>query len=125
MEVINSVECYRNNNRKYGALVDQPAKPVGGSVVSFKVVASGTGTLTYMATKRHIDQAFISIPAVQSFISKSEEIRLDNVEVRYRKRNHQVLVSNGSLSVTSSPVILSVSKPNIILPTYPNQPIVN
>ncbi|MGO4818373.1 T9SS sorting signal type C domain-containing protein [Flavobacterium sp. W22_SRS_FP1] len=105
-----------------------------GSIVSFKVVASGTGILTYTWQRKrpNIDQAFISIPAednVTYSIPSQDEIRLKNVGTTLSPNGtqYQVVVSNGSCSLTSSPVILSVNEiTNIISPTLtPNQSIVD
>ncbi len=105
-----------------------------GSVVSFKVVASGTGTLTYTWQRKRpgIDQTFISIPDEKNVtysIPSQNEIRLENVGTTLSPNGtqYQVVVSNGSCDLTSSSVILSVNEiTNIISPTLtPNQSIVD
>jgi hypothetical protein len=105
-----------------------------GSIVSFKVIASGTGTLTYTWQRKrpNIDQAFISIPDEKNVTypnPSQDEIRLENVGTTLSPNGtqYQVLVSNGSCSVKSSPVILSVNEiTNVISPPLtPNQSIVD
>ncbi|MFV7233950.1 T9SS sorting signal type C domain-containing protein [Flavobacterium sp. ZB4R12] len=84
------------------------------SIVTFKVVAGGTGTLTYIwQRKRPSDASFTAIP-VETNVSYPNpgEIRLQNVgsSLSPNGTQYQVVVSNGTCSVTSIAAQLSVNE---------------
>jgi len=84
-----------------------------GSIVSFKVVTSGTGLNYIWQRKRPSDASFVTIP-VEANVSypNSGEIRLQNVgsSLSPDGTQYQVIVSNATCSVTSSAATLSVNE---------------
>ena len=114
--------CVKYGN--YGVLSVNPsptitAQPVNqldceGSIVTFKAVASGTGTLTYTwQRKRPSDASFVVIP-VETNVSYPGpgEIRLANVgsSLSPNGTQYQVVVSNGTCSITSNAAQLLVNE---------------
>jgi hypothetical protein len=84
-----------------------------GSIVAFKVVAGGTGTLTYTwQRKRTSDASFAAIP-VETNVSYPNpgEIRLQNVgsSLSPNGTQYQVVVSNGTCDISSSIATLTVN----------------
>lgn len=102
-----------------------------GSIVTFKAVASGTGTLTYTwQRKRPSDASFVVIP-VETNVSYPilGEIKLENVgsSLSPNGTQYQVVVSNGTCSITSNAAQLLVNEiTNITSPSLmPSQSIVD
>jgi hypothetical protein len=84
-----------------------------GSIVNFKIAASGTGLSYIWQRKRPIDMSFITIPVEGNVTYPSpSEIRLVNVGSAQSKdgTQYQVVVSNGICSVTSGIGKLSVNE---------------
>lgn len=84
-----------------------------GSFVNFKVVASGSGLSYVWQYKRPTDTSFVTIPVGETNTSfpTSNEISLANVgSAQYPNGTQfQVVVSNGTCSVTSNAVVISVN----------------
>lgn len=85
-----------------------------GNSVKFKVVASGSGLTYTWKYKRLTDLSFITLTGSESNTSypSTGEIKIDNVSsTQYPDGTQfQVVVSNGSCSVTSNTVTLSVNE---------------
>jgi hypothetical protein len=84
-------------------------------IVNFKVVATGTGTLTYVwQRKRLSDSGFTAIANGEANISYPSpgEIKIDNIGSALAPdgTQYKVVVSNGSCSVTSSTATLLVNE---------------
>jgi hypothetical protein len=86
-----------------------------GSIVTFKVVASGTGLSYTWQRKKPTDVSFITIPSGETnttYPSSTGEIRLESVgSAQYPDGTQfQVIISNGTCSVISNVVTLSVNE---------------
>lgn len=131
--------CTENGNYGFLTVKSSPAitnQPVNqldceGSFVTFKAVASGTGTLTYTwQRKRPSDVSFAAIPSETNVTYPTPgEIKLENVgsSLSPNGTQYQVVVSNGTCSVTSIAAQLAVNEITDITspPLTPSQSIVN
>lgn len=116
----------------FPAITTQPINQLDceGSIVSFKVVAGGTGLTYTWQRKRPVDAIFITIPVEAKVTYPSTgEIRLQDVggSLSPNGTQYQVVVSNGTCSVTSSVATLSVNEiTNITSPSLtPSQSVMD